>query len=167
MSAPDWLQTGADLFSAVGTVGAFCVGIVLFRREHRREEAHAEEDRRSQAVRVSAWVEASPDRNGVPELHFHVHNASDMPIYETSLPIPARPGETADPTFVGLVPPGQTVTRPAPRAWIGSYYSPEPVQLEFLDSAGWLWTRDEQGFLSRSAERVGPDGLDRDRTPDP
>jgi len=29
-----------------------------------------------------------------------------------------------------------------------SYHSPEPVEIEFLDSSGRRWTRDEQGRLS-------------------
>jgi hypothetical protein len=153
VSAADWIQSGADVFSAVGTIGAFGVGFVLFRREHAREEEHADEARRAQAARVSAWVAKQIGRDGAPELRFHIHNASDMPIYEASLPIPTRPGEADESEFVGLVPPGQTVTRPAPREWLASYYSPEPVQIEFLDSAGWSWTRDEQGLLSRGTER--------------
>ena len=74
--------------SAVGTIGAFAVGFVLFRREHRREEARAEDERRSQAVKVSAWVEAQRTAHGGREVLFFVHNASDMPIYEVSLPTP-------------------------------------------------------------------------------
>ncbi|MGH3872881.1 MAG: hypothetical protein ACRDSR_15475 [Pseudonocardiaceae bacterium] len=38
--------------------------------------------------------------------------------------------------------------RPAPREWLKTYYSPEPVEIEFLDSSGRQWTRDEQGFLT-------------------
>jgi hypothetical protein len=157
----DWVQAGAEVFSALGTVGAFGVGFVLFRREHEREEDHAEEARRAQAAKVSAWVAVQHTRDGKPEVMFHIHNASDMPIYETALPIPARPGEAADSEFIGLVPPGQTVKRAAPQEWLKSYYSPEPVQIEFLDSAGWFWSRDEQGFLSRSAERMGSESRDR------
>ncbi|SHN46918.1 hypothetical protein [Cryptosporangium aurantiacum] len=161
MAVTDWIQAGADAFAALGTVGAFGVGFVLFRREHRREESHAEEDRRAQAAKVSAWVAIQHARDGKPELMFHVHNASEMPIYETALPLPARPDEAAESEFVGLVPPGQTIKRPAPEEWLKSYYSPEPVQIEFLDSAGWFWTRDEQGFLYRNPERMRPDAPSR------
>ena len=36
------------------------------------------------------------------------------------------------------------------------YFSPEPVQIEFLDSSGHHWTRNEQGLLARpGAERMG------------
>ncbi|MFI5955536.1 hypothetical protein [Cryptosporangium sp. NPDC051539] len=162
MEVTDWIQAGADVFAALGTVGAFGVGFLLFRREHRREEDHAEEARRAQAARVSAWVAVRHARDGSPELLFFVHNASDMPIYETALPLPARPGEQAESQFIGLVPPGQTITHAAPLDWLSSYYSPEPIQIEFLDSAGWFWTRDEQGFLLRNSERISP-GNDKNR----
>lgn len=148
MISSAWAQVWVEALSAAGTIGAFAVGFVLLRQEHQREAARLEEDRRLQAVKVSAWVEAHTVAHGGRELLFHVHNASDMPIYEVSLPMPdADAGGEAE--FIGLVPPGQTIQRPAPRAWLKTYYSPEPVQIEFLDSSGSQWTRDEQGTLNR------------------
>jgi len=155
MSVMDWVGMGANVFSSLGTVGAFGVGMLLMRQEHRREEAREEEDRRGQAVMVSAWIEAHRTAAGGRELMFHVHNASQMPIYEVSLPLPTpSEGGGAGPTdagtegeFIGLVPPGQTIQRPAPREWLSSYFSPEPVEIEFLDSSGHRWTRNEQGTL--------------------
>ncbi len=143
------------MFSAIGTVGAFAVAMYLLRKEHKREELHDEESRRSQAVKVSAWIEARQSLHGGRELAFHVHNASDMPIYEVSLPMPIPTGDDQanEAEFIGLVPPGQTVQRPAPREWAASYFSPEPVQIEFLDSSGQHWTRDEQGFLTSDEGR--------------
>lgn len=145
-----WIDTAANVFNAVGTVGAFGTGFVLLRREHRREADREEETHRAQAARVSAWVERYRRDDGTPELAFHVHNASDMPIYEVELPLPAHPGEESHTEFIGLVPPSQTVRRPAPRDWLRSYVEPEPVEIEFLDSAGRHWNRDEQGKLIRS-----------------
>ena len=145
-----WLSASADAFSAVGTVGAFVVGFVLLRREHHREADRAEDERRAQAARISAWVEMIRRVDGSREVAFHIHNASAMPIYEVELPIPAQEGDEVGAEFVGLVPPGQTVTRPAPSDWLRSYVEPEPVQIEFLDSAGRRWSRDEQGALSRA-----------------
>jgi hypothetical protein len=145
----DWLSTGADVFSAVGTVGAFVVGFVLLRREHRREDGRAEDDKRAQAARISAWVEAYRHADGKRELAFHIHNASDMPIFDVELPMPTLPDKQPVAEFVGLVPPGQTIRRPAPPEWLRSYDEPEPVQIEFLDSFGRRWTRDEQGSLSK------------------
>jgi hypothetical protein len=46
------------MFSAIGTVGAFLVGFLLLRYEHRREAGRAEDERRAQAARISASVEA-------------------------------------------------------------------------------------------------------------
>lgn len=150
----DWLNTASNVFQSVGTVGAFITGFVLLRREHRREADRAEDDRRSQAARVSAWVEVHRRDDGVRELAFHVHNASDMPIYEVELPLPTPTDDEPATEFIGLVPPGQTIRRPAPREWMNSYAEPEPVVIEFLDSSGWQWRRDEQGSLLRSAQRV-------------
>jgi hypothetical protein len=150
----DWLNTAANVFQSVGTVGAFVVGFVLLRREHRREADRAEDERRAQAARVSAWVELRRGDDGRRELALHVHNASDMPIYEVELPLPSPDGGEPGTEFIGLVPPGQTIRRAAPREWLRSYTEPEPVEIEFLDSAGWQWQRDEQGSLTRAARRV-------------
>lgn len=145
-----WLDTGASVFSAIGTVGAFVLGFVLLRREQNREAERNEEERRGQAAKVSAWVGVYDKVTGSRELAFHIHNASDMPIYEVELPLPAPAGEDTHTEFVGLVPPGQTIRRPAPHEWMRSYVDPEPVQIEFLDSAGRRWTRDEQGSIKRA-----------------
>jgi hypothetical protein len=51
--SPDWVSVYVDAAAALGTMGAFVVGFVLFRREHRREEGRVEDDRRSQAIKVS------------------------------------------------------------------------------------------------------------------
>ena len=41
--------------------------------------------------------------------------------------------------------------RSAPKTWLRTYFSPEPVQIEFLDSTGLRWQRDEDGRLSSVA----------------
>jgi hypothetical protein len=146
----DAISAFADSFGAVGTVGAFLVGFLLLRREHRREAERAEDERRAQAERISAWIELTRKLDGSRELAFHIHNASAMPIYEVELPLPSRGEQEPSSEFVGLVPPGQTIQRPAPTEWLRSYVEPEPVQIEFLDSAGRRWSRDEQGALSRA-----------------
>jgi hypothetical protein len=141
----DWASVYVDVAAAIGTIGAFVVGFVLLRREQNREAVRDEDARRSQAVKVSAWVEAQRTAQGGREVLFFVHNASDMPIYEVSLPSPDEGADEAE--FIGLVPPGQTIHRPAPREWLTTYYAPEPVEIEFLDSSGRQWTRNEQGLL--------------------
>jgi hypothetical protein len=149
-----WVSAGADVFSAVGTVGAFFLGFRLLRREHRREADRAEDERRAQAAHISAWVEARRKSDGAREIAFHIHNASSMPIYDVELPLPTPPNEEHSSDFVGLVPPGQTIRRPAPPEWRRTYVEPEPVQIEFLDSAGRRWIRDEQGALTQAEIEV-------------
>lgn len=151
MAVPAWLEVGSNVFSAIGTVGAFGIGMVLLRQEHRREEQRNEEQRRSQAVKVSAWLEATRTSTGGQEIYFHVHNASDMPIFEVSLQTPLPEDEATEAEFIALIPPGQTIKRPAPREWLSSYHEPEPVAVEFLDSSDNHWVRNEQGTLSRRA----------------
>jgi len=146
----DWLGTAASVFSAVGTVGAFVLGFVLLRREQLREADRAEDERRNQAARISAWIEMYRRTDGTKELAFHIHNASDMPIYEVELPLAGPSPDDGGAEFVGLVPPGQTIRRAAPAEWRRGYVEPEPVPIEFLDSAGRRWTRDEQGRLTKT-----------------
>ncbi len=150
MLSADWASVVVDALAAMGTLGAFAVGFTLLRREHHREEVRAEDERRSQANKVSAWVEAQRTTHGGREVLFFVHNASDMPIYEVSLPTPDDGDGEAE--FIGLVPPGQTIQRPAPREWLATYYAPEPVEIEFLDSSGRHWTRNEQGFITSTSD---------------
>ncbi|MEV4706617.1 hypothetical protein [Actinoplanes sp. NPDC049316] len=146
----DWVGAGADVFAALGTVGAFATGFLLLRREMRREASRTEDERRTQAAQISAWVELYTRPDGSRELAFHIHNASAMPIYEVELPLPGAEG-TENVEFVGLVPPGQTIRRPAPSDWLRTYRDPEPVEIEFQDSAGRRWRRDEQGTLRESS----------------
>lgn len=153
----DWIDTASNVFQSVGTVGAFVTGFVLLRREQQREADRTEDERRAQAAKVSAWVELHRPLDGSRELMLHVHNASDMPIYEVDLPLPTRGDAEPDTEFIGLVPPGQTVRRPAPRDWLTSYAGPEPIVIEFQDSSGRQWRRDEQGSLVRSTQRAIPE----------
>lgn len=123
MSSADWVSTSANVFASLGTVGAFASGMVLLQREHRREAAREDEARRDQAVKISAWIEDRRTPSGGRELLFLVHNASDMPIYEVALRDLTADAESEEAEFISLVPPGQTVTRPAPSSWLASYQS--------------------------------------------
>ena len=69
--------------SARSPSGSFCSAASIAARR-----CAPRTQRRSQAVKVSAWVEAQRTAQGGREVLFFVHNASDMPIYEVSLPTP-------------------------------------------------------------------------------
>jgi hypothetical protein len=106
------VSEAADVFSAIGTVGAFGVAMYLLRNEQQRETDRREDARRAQAARVSAWLETRATPKGGRELLFPVRNASDMPIYEESLPT-MTPGQTdTEAQFIGLVPPGRASCEP-------------------------------------------------------
>lgn len=153
----DQVGAAAEVFSAIGTVGTFTLAMVLLRKEQHREEARSADARRGQAVKVSAWVDAHRTPQGGREVRFHVHNASDMPIYEVSLMNPeAEADDDHEAEFIGLVPPGATVQRPAPASWSAAFFSAEPVEIEFRDSGGSQWRRDEQGALVLAEPRTQP-----------
>jgi hypothetical protein len=132
----DWIDTASNIFATIGTVGAFVTGFVLLRREHRRGAGRIEDERRAQAAKVSAWVELYRTIDGSRKLTFHVHDASDMPIFEVEFPLPARGDDEPQTEFVGVVPRGQTIRHRAPHDKLASYVGPAPIEIEFLDSAG-------------------------------
>ncbi|MGW0854737.1 hypothetical protein [Streptomyces sp. NPDC002690] len=102
MSASEWLNTSASVFSALGTVGAFAVGGVVVWRDRkaaaqRRAEDQARDEigRRKQASLVTAWAVASNsdhhprNASGWPTarqpdaavtIQYNVQNGSDGPI---------------------------------------------------------------------------------------
>lgn len=55
----DWLSAFANLFAAVGTVGAFIVGGALLRREAARDRSRFEQETRAQASGIHAWIEVA------------------------------------------------------------------------------------------------------------
>jgi hypothetical protein len=65
-------------------------------------------------------VEAYRKLDGTGQVAFHIHNASQMPIYEVELPLPVPSQPEPAEEFIGLVPPGPTVRRavPALRGWL-------------------------------------------------
>jgi hypothetical protein len=66
--------------------------VVLLRQELKLEQTRTDGQRRDQTVKVGAWIETAPTPTGARELRFHVHNASQMPIYDASLPNPIPDG---------------------------------------------------------------------------
>lgn len=99
-STPEQEPMWTDVFSALGTVGATAVALlvgglslILALRDHkarrrqdveRFEEKYEAEQRqiRSQAERVAAWVEV---RHGYPAHVVVIQNSSDQPIWEISV----------------------------------------------------------------------------------
>ena len=145
----------SHLFSAVGTVGAFAVALCCCARSTNARRAAT---RKPAAPRPSR---SAPGSRPGPRLR---RPGTGLPrpqrlrdAHLRGLPAAADPhgdGQANEAEFIGLVPPGQTIQRPAPKEWAASYFAPEPVEIEFLDSSGQHWTRDEQGFLTCGDNRT-------------
>ena len=178
MWGADWW----DALSAIGTVGAVVVALLLAwfeRRRARRSERELEVQRRGQlevgrravAEMVSAWVEitmvsSSTGDHYVRRATLHVDNQSNEPVYNASVCV-GIPGEAQDWIPVGaLAAPlplpvvaarsGQTwdITLPlmACSSDIGGLSQHASAALAFSDPSGQRWVRSFDGHLRRSSE---------------
>ena len=155
-TALDWWTFTVDAVAAVATLGAVVVALVLGVFEVRKfrveADARAAEERRAQAEKVSAWIAMVQDRPlGGAFPHVRVSNASDEPIYSSSVIL----SEGADgPMEVGLeigfVPPGGSVSERLQAPDLGR--RTEAVTVTFRDASGRWWRRDTEGKLE---ERLG------------
>ncbi|MCX5238460.1 hypothetical protein OG824_25005 [Streptomyces prunicolor] len=170
MSALDWVNTGASVFTALGTVGAFAVGgVVLYRdrkatAEQRQEAAtRAEMERRRQASFVTAWGVSTDsehyDRSGPnfavgqpPKIQYTVLNNSDGPISDVVLYVPVPTGRETGPRGnlnVGFLAPQseRRVKEPSSHDLRLQFSVPSPIPIFFTDTQGIVWFRDGQGAL--------------------
>ncbi|MFE9427729.1 hypothetical protein ACFYNO_32730 [Kitasatospora sp. NPDC006697] len=149
----DWITAGATGFAALGTVGAFIVGLCLYRREAARDEKQRERERRSQARLVYgyAMIRERPQPEGAETSRtspaFVIINSSDQPIYEVTL---VKPGTRTDSHYTVIHPGGERIE------WMGSSDARHlgvggrlivPVSFDFTDSDTVRWHRGPQGEL--------------------
>ncbi|WOX16617.1 hypothetical protein [Streptomyces sp. N50] len=170
MSALDWVNTGASVFTALGTVGAFAVGGVVLYRDRKataeqRQEAvtRAEMERRRQASFVTAWAVSTDsehyDRSGLnfgvgqaPKIEYAVLNNSDGPISDVVLFVPVPTGRETGPRGnlnVGFLAPQseRKVKEPSSPDLRLQFSVPNPIPIFFTDTQGIVWFRDGQGAL--------------------
>lgn len=149
---PDWV-------SAVGTLGAFAVALMLLARELAERTRRREQDERHQAQLVSAWVIDPPPRGGsvrnVDILHpddvwIGWRNGSQEPVHRVVVRI--YPGFT-DTTPIEarweVWPPDSTGCDAVPMMINPELMVRPPVELSFTDSAGRHWVRSTAGQLER------------------
>lgn len=157
-----------DQLSAIGTFGAallalaFGVASVIFAfheyRVRKDEEADREEQTqeterqriRSQAERIASWVEI--DKSRYPSFEVVVENASDQPIWETSVHHAGLPGGMA---FLTVVP--ATGQRRLPLQPVESF-TEQAVDIQFRDNVGRNWSRPARvpGDLKLESETLFP-----------
>lgn len=147
--APEDTPMSTDWFSAVGTVGATIVAIVigfisilLTRREH---AANEKIQLRNQAERVAAWLEVEtsdivPDAITESSCKVVVQNASDQPVWDVMVSHWSL--GTSGHWFIPLLAPMATKEKLAEPIPGGDGVSmEEAVQINFRDNAGRDWQR--------------------------
>jgi hypothetical protein len=157
--------TWTDGLTAVGTVGAFVVGLVLLGGQLKEFRLQNEERRRSQADKVSGWVlDVTRDSEATPrDVRFAIRNASDLPVYECIVAV--RPTwqdwkptdqQTAGGLGLRTIAPDATVETELTDL---SDLTPEllavPVEFMFTDAGGRHWRRDINGTLSQIKTNSG------------
>lgn len=148
----EWITAYAEIGTAIGTVGAVIVALVLAGAETRRR---AREDERRQAEHVSGWmIDLPPDEaisDGEPHVKLIMQNASNQLVYSTIASIVSAQsedhvgGNENYRTYIGRLPPG-----------ISEYKIRHPghemhkrfsIELAFEDARGKAWVRRGKGAL--------------------
>jgi hypothetical protein len=127
----------------------------------KERERDADEQRRSQAATVTAWIELQPE-DGLWKAH--IRNASDLPIFDVRTffhEIRKKPGEGWEPILQGEPPPRDETICVFPPNADRLIAVPEKVHalfqeltdrtcvvsIEFTDAAENRWERDPRGAL--------------------
>jgi hypothetical protein len=137
---PPWWQVAPVWLGAVGTILAFLVTYLLFRRGSRDRE-------REQASQVYAWLERDPDEEPLagraPAQRLNVRNGSPLPVYNVDV-FPRVAGSAVDaggmPTPSTLLPGGSKQVPWRPTAEQYPARDEQPL-LRFDDAAGRRWER--------------------------
>jgi hypothetical protein len=158
---PTWVLAVTAFLALVASVAAariFNRQLKLQQEQLRmqREQLKAmdEERERSQAAKVSAWID-SWDYSGKEPVVVKIRNGSEEPVWQVAAIVYEHWGIRAEPQFqrVEVVPPGETV-RVEVRAKLagitpGTVYATvaPPLHLQFEDVNERLWRRTERGTL--------------------
>jgi hypothetical protein len=133
--------------AAVGTVGAFGTGMVLFFlqwRDRIMDQAHA----------VSAWItpegfhDDGPNHDPVRWSTLRILNKSSRPIYRVTVNW-SDPDDLPSTRSYDVIPPGDLFVKLYPDSE-RSYL----VSMTFCDSAGRKWERKEDGSVHKRSSRL-------------
>ncbi|MQA10742.1 MAG: hypothetical protein GEU98_19745 [Pseudonocardiaceae bacterium] len=147
-----WVQAVGSAGSLLG-FAAYVWIMLLNRRDS--DEVKREE----QAQKVAAWLDAGSRHDSEAEYVVCVHNGGAAPVFKCQSVVTV-PGDESDEraNYLHVVPPGVTAVHPFPID-VGeldedSLYSSAAVPaLEFTDSYGAHWKRDDEGVLVRLDRR--------------
>jgi len=139
-------DTGWLALGSIATAALFLFGIVQVGIEWR---ARRGERKRSQAERVSAWLNFATGSGG----EAMVLNASDQPVYRAlvweviTLGTGDESGRAEPPCTLSVLPPGRYVVELPP--FLGSMHMAAAVELAFTDAGGRHWIRHIDGSLQQ------------------
>ena len=150
------METIAMAISAVGTVVAIFTSLFLLRQGQADRRALAEDGRRDQATRVTAWAEWIKDCGGAtfgqpacPVVR--VSNNSDAAVYDAFLDVTSPVDGVTLRVSLGAIPPGDTAEWTFQDHFISKGWEPAALfpRLYFRDARGERWKRDALGVLVR------------------
>lgn len=163
---PTWLSAMATVlalgFAAVAALAAQRVYRIESERDRISAEARREQEaflRRSQAALVSAWWGWRAGESGGRSDRWgaFVRNASETPVYQTSLTVvDIHDPDVSERFELPIVPPGaEPAFHPSSLTLQdGQHRVDYRVEITFTDSAGGRWIRDQQGRLSELRPEV-------------
>lgn len=149
-SAPSWVSY---LSLAIAAASA---SAIVWNRWHEAGKA-----RRRFAESVAAWSGPHVDCPHAAEQSYHWHdvlvrNGGEQPIFNVVVTVEVPhatdllEGETGPAMLaVGLVPPGETVSRGFSDQGQEAWQFAGPLEMAFTDASGQRWRRDGQGRLRR------------------
>lgn len=183
-----WGASWWDALSALGTVGAVVVALLLAATERRRarraekslaseRQLHAARDTERAAAMVSAWIEVAP-RPSEGGRHYdrlavvHVSNQSDQPVYNANVcvGIQNEPGRWTPVGPLAVPLPLPVLAPRSQQIWditlplmacsmdLGNFVSNPSAAIAFSDPSGQRWMRNFDLAIARQ-ERNGDAGL--------
>jgi len=157
-----WITAYAEIGTAIGTIGAVIVALFIAGADSRRRRA---QEGRTQAELISGWmidIPQPPIVGGELQVNLVLQNGSQQLAYWLIATIVNASSNECLPryrTFVGRLPPGQTVYQiNHPGHGMHKRFS---VELAFQDAKGQRWVRRGNGVLQKlSAEPLAYYGID-------
>ena len=168
-TSPEWISAFAAVGALVAATGAALQAKSLFQVESARDQAAAQNRKRTQARAISAWVAAEIDADDREcSYGMVISNSSSEMIFDVRVEITGKAGEPLSPATFTVLPPGDYYLAETAEKWVWSYPSEigsfeneiRPItkskrrritSLAFRDSDDVRWRRFESGTLQELA----------------
>lgn len=154
---PTWISAVVSLLALTAAAVAAVQAARVYQLERSRDlrtEAELKKraliDKQSQAAQVCAWTAEVRDRvDAAPAVLLAIRNASDLPIYDLVVSVLENGAPLESVEFPVLPPTDEPARRPLASASVERRGTDLlAVRLDFRDSSGTNWVRNESGVLS-------------------